>query len=298
MVQQVKIRGQIQAIAGRLNDHLNQKRRVLLLVVIVFTISGCGVSWWYGQIDYLLRFRVDSYFDLTGEQEDFIVNRLEKHLVWHRNEGLADHVNFLVETRDGLSDGVTRPEIFWFFQAYRNQLRLIVERLSGDSIEFLTTLNNEQIDHFIDELKDENEEYEERLSMSREERLQKRVESTIESLEDWLGSLSNTQEAEVRRISLNLPDTMKPWYQKRLRRQQIFIQALRTKGSRLEIREVFFQMMLPIERKSDDRSLDPIVEMILSIDRMATPTQRQHLNDKLQTWIDDLREIHQESTDA
>jgi uncharacterized protein DUF6279 len=298
MTQQRKIRGQVQAIAGRLNYHLNLKRRVLLLAVIVSTISGCGVSWWYGQIDYLLWFRVDSYFDLTGEQEDFIVKRLEKHLVWHRFEGLPEHVSFLVDTRDKLSDGVTRPEIFWFFQAYRSQLRLIVERLSGDSIEFLTTLNSEQIDHFIDELKDENEEYEERLSMSREERLQKRVEKTIESLEDWLGSLSDTQEAEVRRISLNLPDTLKPWYQKRLMRQRSFVKALRAKNSRLEIREVYFRMMLPTERKSDDRTLDPIVEMILSVDRMATPTQRQHLIDKLQKWIDDLTDIHQKPADA
>lgn len=242
-------------------------------------------------MDYLLRMRIDRYFDVTDQQEDFITRRLAEHLRWHRYEGVPVHLGFLNQTLEKVADGVEREEIFWFFRQYREQLRMIVQRLSSDSVVFLLQLTDEQIDYFAEQLHENNEKYRERLDMSRGERLEARADSTIDFLEEWLGELSDKQVAEIRKISLALPDRFEPWYRQRLERQQRFVTALREKKGEAEIREALLGMLLPPDRVQKDASLEPIVRMIQAIDRMATPQQRQHVMKKLQSWADGLRDV-------
>ncbi len=268
-------------------------RRFLGLCIagVLFIVSGCGVKWWYGQLDILLRYRIDQYFDITGPQKDFITRQFKDHLVWHRYEGLPVHIRFLVATQKKVKDGLTRTEIGWFFTQYREQLRLLIDRLTDDSVQFLSLLSTEQIDYFSEKLTKENKKYEERLQMSKDERLKNRVEKTIESLEDWLGSLSEEQEAEITRLSLKLPDTFELWYQRRIQRQQRFISVLRENNSEEEVRQGLSLFMLPPDTENRDRTSGPFAEMVMAIDRMATNVQRQYLIDKLQQWIDDLKNI-------
>lgn len=266
--------------------------RVLIAAISLVLVSGCGIKWWYDQMDTLLEYRIDQYFDLTSQQEDFVSTQLAKHLVWHRSEGVPVHVAFLTETRNRLADGVTRDDIFWFFGQYREQLFMIVDRLSSDSVLFLTQLNMDQIDYFSEQLKEQNEEYEERLALSREKRLEKRLESTLEFLEDWMGDLSESQETEIRRMSLALPDRLEEWYRVRVQRQQLLVNLLRTEKNEASLRQALLLIMLPQERNAGDPSLGPMIEMILSIDKMATAEQRQQMIDKLKTWIDGLKEVN------
>jgi len=268
----------------------------LLITGVLFLASGCGVKWWYGQSEYLLRYRINQYFDTTTQQADFISRQFKAHLKWHRHEGIPVHINFLVSTQKILADGLTLTEIDWFFEQYHEQLRLIVERLSSDSVQFISLLSREQIDHFSAWRKQENEKYEERLKMSREERLVARAEKTIEFLEDWLGSLSDSQEAEIKKMSLNLPDTFESWYKKKVQQQQQFISVLREHSSSKEIRQALHHFMLPPKEKSAGSS-EPLFEMVLAVDRMVTLKQRQHLLDKLQIWIDDLGELNRVPSD-
>ncbi len=277
---------------GRISASCVWRFRFFVVAASLLLASGCGINWWYDQVDYLLRYRIDQYFDITSQQKDFITGQLEKHLVWHRYEGVPVHVTFLTETQNRLADGVTRADIFWFFSQYREQLWLIVDRLSADSVLFLTQLQSDQIDYFSVQLQEQNEEHEERLAMSREERLEARAEKTLEFLEEWLGDISDSQEAEVRRMSLAMPDRFEPWYRKKVQRQQLFIDQLRKKKSKEDLRKTLLLMMLPQKRDADDPSLGPMIEMILSIDRMATVDQRQHVIDKLQTWVDGLKEVN------
>lgn len=266
-------------------------RRALCVLVSLLIVAGCGIKWWYDQVDYLLRMQVDQYFDITSSQEDFITRQLEKHLRWHRYEGLPVHIRFLSEVQTRLADGVVRDDIIWFFVQYRKQVQIIVEQLSDDSVEFLTQLRKEQIDYFTEQLAEENEELEERLEMTAEERLEKRADKTIDFLEEWLGSLSDDQEAEIRQMSRATPDRFKPWYQKRILRQRSFITAIRENRNRQAIRESLLQMLLPPARDKANHSDEPGIRMIIAIDRMATPAQREHLLQKLKKWEDALLEI-------
>lgn len=276
-------------------NRILQSRRVRgrgpVIILCLLMVSGCGIKWWYNHVDYLMRLRIDRYFDITSQQEAFVINRLEEHMRWHRYKGVPVHIRFLAETQRRVADGVAPDEIFWFFDQYREQLRLIVERLSADSVQFLMQLEEEQIDGFAEQLKEENEAYDVRLNMSVEERRAHRADSTIEFLEEWLGGLSDEQESEVRKLSQALPDRFEPWYRKRLERQQSFIKTLRTGKEPDKISQGLLEMLLPAPQRKDDPALEPIVKLILAIDRMATPGQRQYTIDKLQKWIDGLQEI-------
>lgn len=268
-----------------------RRHSMLLIIGLLFVVSGCGIKWWYNQVDYLLRFRVDHYFDITAQQKDFITRQLEKHLVWHRYEGIPVHMAFLTATQHNLADHVTRDEIYWFLNQYREQMRLIVSRLSADSVDFLQLLSPGQIDYFSKQLREENEKYEKRLKLPKSERLAQRADKTIKFLDDWLGSLTDSQEAEIRRLSLALPDNFEVWYRQRTERQQHFIRTLRESSSKDDIQAALNQLLLPPETDSRDSSFNQLADMVLTIDGMVSSGQRQHVIGKLQDWIDSLNAI-------
>jgi len=269
---------------------------LLISAVGLLAVSGCGVKWWYDQIDYLLGIRIDRYFDVTEQQEEFITRRLAEHLHWHRYEGLPVHIRFLRETREKLADGVSREEVAWFFRQYRNQLRLLIEQLSSDSVLFLMQLTDEQVDYFEEQLREDNQKYEKRLKQSPEDRLAARADATIDFLEEWLGDLSGEQEARVRQLSLALPDRFESWYRQKLDNQQLLIAALRVRRDGAEIRAALLRMLLPPEPDDNDTHLEPMIDMIQSIDRLATRQQRQHVMNKLQGWVDSLKELSRRET--
>lgn len=271
------------------------KKGMMTLMICLPILSGCGITWWYGQVDYLLRIRIDQYFDLTAGQEDFITRQLESHLRWHRYEGIPVHIEFLAKARDGIADGVTEAEISWFMQQYREQLRMIIEQLSADSIQFLMQLEDQQIEYFAGQLQEDNEKYEERLKMGAAERLEVRADSTIDFLEDWLGSLTADQEDAVRRLSKALPDRFEDWYGRRRQRQQAFVALLRSHQGADELKAALLRMLMPDDRNSDPESRKQLFQMISAIDRMATPDQRRHVMEKLQGWVDSLEQISQKS---
>jgi hypothetical protein len=263
----------------------------ILLLATLLALSGCGFRWWYAKADYLLQRKIDQYIDLSNEQKHFVKPRLQKHLDWHRIEMIPRHIAFLEQTRDGVLDGVTIDEIHWFSSEYRRQVRRLIGQLAHDSVQLFKTLTPTQIDLFEKRLVEDNTEYEAQRAMTAEQRRERRAEKTVKELKDWLGSLNPEQEKAIVEMSRNLPDNFDEWYQQRLNRQRFFIETLRQKSADSDIEAAFFTLMNVDNPDPPEPIPPPMVSMILAIDRLATPKQRQNVADKLQSWIDDLQHV-------
>jgi hypothetical protein len=262
---------------------------LLLLSAALLVVSGCGFRWWYGQAGMLLERRINRYTDLSSEQRQFVRPRLTAHLEWHRAEAIPQHLAFLERTRDGIQDGVTGKEIQWFINEYQRQAHLLIGQLAPDAVQLLKTLTPTQIEHFERRLGEDNQEYEKQRSLSTEKRLEQRAERTIKELKDWLGSISSEQEEAITHLSRELPDNFDRWYQERLDRQHGFIDTLRNRGDDRDIEAAFFRLMRIGDPDQPETPPPAMVKMVLAVDRLATPKQRQNVVDKLQSWIDELK---------
>ena len=277
--------------------------RIIVLFVAIALISGCstlGLIYEFGD-DYI-AWRADDYLDLTGQQEDFVDSRMEALLEWHRINELPTYTAFLKEVQRRGGDGLTMAEL----EEGQARIEAAWQRLSNRAIPdiagLLTTVTPEQIVHLEQEMQEENEEFKGKLARSPEERQRKRQERLVDNLEDWVGSLSESQKLRIAemqaRWTAESPDSTAERMQRRRRSQPRFLALLRREPTEPEIAAWLTEWVgiwgspnTPKERAKRQARTLRNRERILAVADLLTPEQRQHAVAELQEYIDQMREL-------
>ena len=277
--------------------------RIIVLFVAIALISGCstlGLIYEFGD-DYIV-WRADDYLDLTGQQEDFVDSRMEALLEWHRINELPTYTAFLKEVQRRGGDGLTMAEL----EEGQARIEAAWQRLSNRAIPdiagLLTTVTPEQIVHLEQEMQEENEEFKGKLARSPEERQRKRQERLVDNLEDWVGSLSESQKLRIAemqaRWTAESPDSTAERMQRRRRSQPRFLALLRREPTEPEIAAWLTEWVgiwgspnTPKERAKRQARTLRNRERILAVADLLTPEQRQHAVAELQEYIDQMREL-------
>ena len=88
------------------------KNIFFLFFVLFFLIAACTRGkLFYDYGDEVASWQIDSFFDLTTQQEEWIEERMRRHLDWHRNEELPFYRGFLIEVQNRARDGLTMSEL-------------------------------------------------------------------------------------------------------------------------------------------------------------------------------------------
>ncbi len=277
--------------------------RIIVLFVAIALISGCstlGLIYEFGD-DYI-AWRADDYLDLTGQQEDFVDSRMEALLEWHRINELPTYTAFLKEVQRRGGDGLTMAEL----EEGQARIEAAWQRLSNRAIpdiaRLLTTVTPEQIVHLEQEMQEENEEFEEELARSQGKRQRKRQERLVDTLENWLGALSEAQKLRIAELQTQWaaasPDSTAERMQRRRNSQPRFLALLRRESTEPEIAawlsewvETWGNPDTPAERAQRQARALRNRERMLAVDGLLTPEQRQHAITELQEYIDQMREL-------
>lgn len=273
-------------------------KKGVILVVGIFLLSGCTLKLMYEYADWVLPWVIDDYFDLTAEQDEFLDQKIKQQLAWHKMSELPMYAQFLKEIKQKGEDGLIATELDWVYGRVDHLRKNIVRQLSSDTADFLANLTKQQIQYLEVQLLEYNESAQERLAMPVEERKQERAERTLEFLEEWVGTLSEEQKTQITQWSLALPDSLERRIQFRKQRQQEFVALLKNNHTAQTIEAHLLQWYLDIEagyppeyRKFLESRRLVVSEMILKIDQLLTPEQRQHAIGKIEALIADIEEI-------
>ena len=277
--------------------------RIALLLIATLMISGCStLSLIYEFGDDYAAWRADDYFDLTRAQEDFVDSRMESLLEWHRINELPTYAAFLEEVQQRAGDGLTMAEL----EEGQVRVEAAWQRLSDyaipDIARLLATVTPEQIAHLEQKMQEENEEFKGKLARSPEERQRKRQERLVDNLEDWVGSLSESQKLRIAemqaRWTAESPDSTAERMQRRRRSQPRFLALLRREPTEPEIAAWLTEWVgiwgspnTPKERAKRQAGTLRNRERILAVADLLTPEQRQHAVAELQEYIDQMREL-------
>jgi hypothetical protein len=264
-------------------------------------LAGCSTLSFYRYADWLILWKVDHYFDLTSYQRHDLAQRLTPLLNRHRHEAIPEYESILVQFRQRFERGLTSEDLDWVYTSYDRLRADLFDRVVADAGVFLASVDSRQVRTLEAALQEDNEKAERLVQAPAPERLKKRAHATLEWLEDWLGSLSRDQEAQIREWSLALPDTQQAWVSFQQQRQQellaLLLQSRTPESVAGELRTMFVYQDHTAPQAYQDavRQMRAAAKaMALAIDQQITADQRHHAVTKLQRLIDQLHNLQSE----
>lgn len=250
----------------------------LLCLVLLQGCSPTRIA--YDNADVLLRWQVNHYLDLEGEQTGQLDRGLAALLSWHRAEALPHYARLANEMAARLQRGMKRQDLEWSYDALREQLRQALAAAAGESAGLLDRLHAGQIDHLAQRLAEENRKFaKEEVQDTVEKRHERRLKRNLDRLEEWFGPLEEAQAERVQRYDARAPLTGALREGDRKRRQAEFLAMLRA-------REAGRRLAPWLERWESDRApayaqaartaREEYMQLLLDLDATLSAGQRAH----------------------
>ncbi len=267
--------------------------------------SGCSMArLGYDNLPTLAAWRADTYLSLNTEQRALATRRIESLHAWHRRTQLDDYLAFLQEVQRRVAAGdVDEAQIRAWRLAAFERWKPIAEQMAPAAAEVAGTLGPSQLARMREEIGRDNDKMRrERMPPGRTERVEARTRRYLERAELFLGSLTAEQKQSARRFAAEAPDSEDIWYAQRVGRQQDLLavlerirverpdEATATRWMREHLMR-YAQLRDGPDRSVAESSLAAGDAMGAEMLTRATPKQRQHLQRKLQEWIDIVQSL-------
>ena len=272
--------------------------RLLVVLLSIFILQACGIKFWYNRLDWVVPWYLDDYVELTSEQEDTLEQLLNTKTEWHRSQELPKYIAMLKRMETDIKSGA----IHQTYDGYRRDLRSfysnLLNELSDDLVAQASSLSDQQVQEFMDNLdkeaKDEYEDYQERTAEERHERTVERLE---ESFDEWLGSLSDSQKTLIKEMAEQLKPSAEISYQFRSQWRDAFRTALierQTESGKAAIKSLILD---PYQVGGDqllavrDYNGQLYKEYHLKMYRTLTVKQKKHLLEEIADYREDFEDL-------
>lgn len=284
---------------------MTRATRFLLAAVLVAVLAGCSgftrlaynnLPTLYGNAAPMLAWMVDDYVDVSGDQKEWVRERLDRALAWHRREELPEYRRFLERIDQRFEGGFTSAEVRDSWVEMRAHFRRAMERLLPDTADFMLQLDAEQVAQLERKFEGDNRKYvKESTRGNAEERMRERARKLVTHLEEWTGKLDDAQRERVEASLRALVDVTAERASERRFRQAETLALLRSKPSREHMIAGLRRLLIDAEAwRSPDyqkklAARDRVTfEMVASLSTALTPEQRQHLSGRVRGYIRDL----------
>lgn len=284
------------AFAGRL-------ARLLAMLTLMASLAGCAaIKLGYNNADTLALFQLDSYLELTPDQELTVKERVNALIAWHRSTQLPDYVAFIDKARAKVGGQVTVSDVLEFNRQLNARMMTAGDKAAPDIANLALTLSPQQINHAAK--KAANDLTKTRREFAREEKGtgEERVKKYAERSESWFGKLTDDQKEIIRKSLASRPTDAAWWIDERERRQREFIVLLRKiqvdrpteEVATRWLRAYFTQLNVApdAERRARAESYRRgSAELIAELINNATPEQRARLDKKLNDYAQDFKSL-------
>lgn len=216
---------------GHRQSRMRLWSRAVIVLSLCILISGCSATrLLYNQLDWLVVWYLDDYFELTDEQRDDLRETVDRHLTWHRQSQLPKYAEFCRSLDRQWAQGASIELIEQRYNQLIEYWDELFEYAMPDIARFLLMLTDEQIDEFLQRVEENNQELlEEYSGETYERRLKQRQKAVIRVTERFVGRLNNNQKGIVRQYTSNLYDNSQEWIEGRRVWQARFTELIRSR---------------------------------------------------------------------
>ena len=166
-------------------------KKPIAAIFILLVLQSCSMmKLGYNNADWLLTWQIDEYFDLSSEQEDFVEERFEEHLLWHRHIQLPQYSELIEEMIFKVESGISGEDYEWSIKQFKKAYQRTIIRILPDATRFLMSLEPEQIDFYEEKVTERYRKSRYGTKRTEEEHRQRRSVRTINRLEEWFGDFT------------------------------------------------------------------------------------------------------------
>ena len=266
-----------------------------LLILWPLLVSCSAFRITYSTADWILLWKLDSYFDLSAPQEEYLEQRIKLFHGWHRHHQLPQYAEFLRQIDQSCEDGLSQAELESIFASVEHFRAHLAKQASPPGAIFLSTITPAQIRYLQDELEQEHRRLVSENGKKSEVRIEKRIASTLQPLTSWLGELSVDQETHIREWIKEVPDITDVWLAHRRSRQARLLELLNSSHDPVTLEQGLYDWLADSKSGATADYLvasrvwrEWVEKVVLKIDQILTRDQRAHVSRKLQELIQDI----------
>ena len=288
-------------IRHRIRQRLQPLLLCLTLLMCCGFISACSsLQIAYNQTDFLLKWWLDDYLDLSTDQDQLIDQAVTAQIKKHRQEELPKALQKIRVLRSKLDRPLTIDEGTLIVKDIKAFSRDSINYLLEDASSLVLTLEPKQFTYMENAFKKSNKKFQnDYLSGNAEDRLDKRVEKIIERTESFSGDLSKSQKSQVKDIAKEYLLDMETVYQARTYKQQLILKVLKKinqdRPPASEVKTTLNQLFNEIElgtsqeQKDFEKKRDLHAGIVIAkISEILNDKQRKKAQSKIQSWENDV----------
>ena len=279
------------------------QRLLLCLAVLVccgFNSACSSLQIAYNQTDFLLKWWLDDYLDLSTDQDQLIDQAVTVQIKKHRQEVLPKALQKIRALRSKLDRPLTIDEGTLIVKDIKTFSRDSINYLLEDASSLVLTLEPKQFTYMENAFKKSNKKFQnDYLSGNAEDRLDKRVEKIIERTESFSGDLNKSQKSQVKDIAKEYLLDMETVYQARTYKQQLILKVLKKinqdRPPASEVKTTLNQLFNEIElgtsqeQKDFEKKRDLHAGIVIAkISEILNDKQRKKTQSKIQSWENDV----------
>lgn len=260
----------------------------------------------YGNAAPMLTWVLDDYVDLSGPQKEWVRQRLNRAMGWHRERELPRYYAFFDRVLRQSEGPIPVAEIERAHAELRTRYHQVVERILPDAADLLGQLDAEQVRHLQEKLEENERKFvKDFVDVKIDKRRRDQAKRWISHLESWVGPLEDTQRDLVVKHVRGYADIAADRLADRRYRDAELLKLARAKPPRDETIAVLRRLFIDTntwrspeyQRKLRERDLQAF-EMLSALSATFTPGQRAHLAKRLRTYMRDIDELKVEEAPA
>lgn len=178
---------------------------VIALSLVLLLAVGCtgllqnvGVRWVTRQIS--------AEFNLDEAQTE-ATRAAVRRVIAAAPAALSSRIDMLVATVDAaIGKGLTEKKLLGMERQVDSLLDIVAGGIIDEAAPIMATLREDQVEFVDARIRVRLDDAKEELAEPKAERLEERQDEFVEAVEDWSGSLSDSQETAIRRFVAGLPD--------------------------------------------------------------------------------------------
>jgi hypothetical protein len=284
------------SLSGIRSTKPERLRRWLVLFLCLFVVGCSATRLVYNQLDWVIVWSLNGFFDLNDEQETQLRDSVARNLEWHRRTQLPRYAEFLRELDREFAGNVSvetlarrydETIVFWD--------EFILHAIPDISVFFLS-LDQTQIDDFLENLEDHNSElWDEYAGETAESRIRRRERAAIKNTRRVIGRLDAEQEDLIRVYMSQMHDLAAEWMEGRRAWQAEFHDLIMVRPPEPEFsRRLELFMIEPnrgdqIEyRRKVEENRQTVFEMCVALIEQMNDKQRARLSKRLNGFAKDF----------
>ena len=240
-----------------------------------------GFGFWFERFDSLAIWQLDRIFDLSQAQEGHLRPIAEDVREWFRAESFPELASELRSIKESWDQGAHEQALYKLEETTNKGVEQFLEYSWPGARQFLDSLTRENIEAYQQYANEEfGEWYQDIESQSA------KLESRLERLEDWFGTISVSQKMIVGRYVKLYPEERKIRLNNAHARGQQFLQlAISKDWQKLEhvyknpqsLQSEVYLTWRAYEREQTHKMLKALFPTL-------TEYQKQHVSDRLEKW--------------